>query len=211
MESAEGVLVFSVRDQAADWLQYQADRFFDQDFRSDTLRIWDLPAWDRTLLTKMVPVDVRMDRMPAAERFAGTDVLCGGICRAEYDMAPSLGNFTAFLNSARHGPLKLSGPNRKIANLLYLKEKGELPLNNQNLNWAASMVKTFTGKNLREHYSRQELKKLSSVLLHRMFPRIRSGSSADDPTGHPAPAVKGKTLRAVPSIRPRASKRSPGI
>lgn len=106
--------------------------------------------------------------------------------------------------------------NRKITSLLYLREEGRLPANIQDLEWIASNIKRFTGHILGEHYSLNECKEISSILLNKMFPDIRiiPGMNIEQKQQQldamPKQITDGirHTHRAVPALRQKRIKRT---
>lgn len=149
-------------------------------------------------------------------------ILKSGVCRVEYDMGPSLENFSAFLNSPQHDPLKLNIRNRKITQLLYIGEKGELPQNFDRHDWIGTALSRMSDPLVRQGYSPDHIKEIARSLIEKIYPDIRTvpGFKVRQLEQKPKPLdtihKKGTddtrpVRRAVPSIRPERAKRSPSI
>lgn len=149
-------------------------------------------------------------------------ILKSGICRAEYDMGPNLKNFIDFLESNQHDQLYVSLRNRKITNLMFISENGELPQNFDNLQWIGDALKMQKEFPVKAYYSPKELKSVGSVLLRQMFPDTRivpevNIELSEQKQDHLDTIVKkgtddtGFARRAVPSLPTSSVKRTPSL
>lgn len=102
-----------------------------------------------------------------------SETLKHGICRAEYDMGPSLSNFIAFMDSDQHDPLRLSVRNKKLTQLLYIGETGELPQNFNRLDWFGTTLSRMHDPLIRQRYSTDQIKEIAHSLTKMIYPDIR--------------------------------------
>ena len=151
------------------------------------------------------------------------ETLKHGICRAEYDMGPSLSNFIAFTDSAQHDPLKMNIRNRRIIQLLYICEKGELPQNFNRLDWFGTTLSRMHDPLIRQRYSTDQIKEIAHSLTKMIYPDIRVSQNSFthktrqelrnnvDSLCKTATDDTGYTRRAVPSLPQGRVKRTPSF
>ena len=121
-----------------------------------------------------LPEELAQTRFVKTFDAVGTpEMLKTGICRAEYDMGPSLSNFLAFMDSTQHDLLKLSIRNRKITQLLYIGEKGELPQNYNPPDWVGTTLCRMADPLIRQQYSPDQLKNIGCQLTEKLYPDTR--------------------------------------
>lgn len=182
VESAQGVLLFSRDDGLNAWLQYHANTFFDKDYATDKLRIWDVAPLDASLRQKAdawslagVPEAYTSSelRTPPAEALVSPDVLKYGICRAEYDMGPTLENFCAFYQTEAHAPLHLTSRNRRIIDLLQIVINGDLPHRYRPQDWIGTTLGRMAQPAQRTQYSPHQFSEVAQRILAEKYPGIR--------------------------------------
>lgn len=152
-----------------------------------------------------------------------SETLKHGICRAEYDMGPSLSNFIAFMDSDQHDPLRLSVRNKKLTQLLYIGETGELPQNFNRLDWFGTTLSRMHDPLIRQRYSTDQIKEIAHSLTKMIYPDIRVSQNSFthktrqerrnnvDSLCKTATDDTGYTRRAVPAQRQGRVKRIPSL
>lgn len=228
MESAEGILLFTKRDNATAWLQYQANRFFDKDYATDRLRIWDVAGLNPDLLSQVnsckLPEELASTSFAKTIDAVGTPaILKSGICRAEYDMGPSLKNFVEFVLPKQHDPLQMSTRNRKLTQLIAIAEDGKLPPNFNRLDWIGTPFGRMSYPDNHDNRTGDELKQIAATLLNKIYPDTRVAQNGFtfktqqekcnnvDSLRKTGTADTGYTRRAVPSLPQGRVKRTPSL
>ena len=152
-----------------------------------------------------------------------SETLKHGICRAEYDMGPSLSNCIAFMDSDQHDPLRLSVRNKKLTQLLYIGETGELPQNFNRLDWFGTTLSRMHDPLIRQRYSTDQIKEIAHSLTKMIYPDIRVSQNSFthktrqerrnnvDSLCKTATDDTGYTRRAVPAQRQGRVKRMPSL
>ena len=121
-----------------------------------------------------LPEELAQTRFVKTFDAVGTpEMLKTGICRAEYDMGPNLSNFLAFMDSPLHDPLHLSIRNRKLTQLIYIAENGQIPQSLNRLDWIGTTLVRMADPLIEQQYSPDQLKDIGRKLTQTLYPETR--------------------------------------